>query len=66
MTSGCVCFPEFLENFSERQILWSLCLVVVLVFTLRLPIQTSLSVAPELQESKFVYVQVKNVKISGK
>ena len=43
---GCACFPEFLQNFSERQ---SLCLVVFHAFTLGLPIQTSLSVAPELQ-----------------
>ena len=43
------CFPEILLNVSQRQILWSLCLVVFLAFTLRLPIQTSLSVAPKLQ-----------------
>ena len=48
---GCARFPEFLENVSERQILWSLCLVVFLGFTLRLPIQTSLPVVPELQVS---------------
>ena len=42
-------FPEFLQNFRECQILWNLCLVVFLTFTLRLLIQTSLSVAPKLQ-----------------
>ena len=36
--------------------MWSLCSVVFLAFTLKLPIQTSLSVAPG-----FLYVQVKNV-----
>ena len=41
-------FPEFLQNFSERQILWSLCLVVFHALTLKLPIQTSLSVVPKL------------------
>ena len=40
-----------LKNFSEAQILWSLCLVVFLAFTLRLLIQTSLSVAPEIPVS---------------
>ena len=30
---GCAWFPEFLQNFSERQILWSLCLVVFHVLT---------------------------------
>ena len=79
---GCACFPEFVQNFSERQILWSLCSVVFLTFTLRLPIQTSLSVVPELSVSLsshekcpnfrktstplFLYVKVQNVKISGK
>ena len=46
---GCACFAEFSQNFSERQILWSLCLVVFHALTLKLPIQTSLSVAPKLQ-----------------
>ena len=41
--------PEFTQNFSERQILWSLCSVDFHTLTLKLPIQTSLSVAPELQ-----------------
>ena len=38
----------FLHTFSECQILWSLCSVVFLAFTLKLPIQTSLSVVPKL------------------
>ena len=50
-TQGCAHFPEFLQNFSERQILWSLCLVVFLALTLKLSIQTSLSVAPKLPVS---------------
>ena len=41
----------FLQNFSERQILWRMCLVVFLALTLKLPIQTSLSVAPTLPVS---------------
>ena len=45
---GCARFPEILQNFSERQILWSVCSVVFLAFALKLPIQTSLSVVPEL------------------
>ena len=48
---GYACFPEILQNFSERQILWSLCLEVFLVLALRSPIQTSLSVTPKLQVS---------------
>ena len=44
-------FLIFLQNFSERQILWSLCSVVFHALTLKLPIQTSLSVAPELPVS---------------
>ena len=44
-------FPEFYQNFSERQILWSLCLVVFHALTLKLPIQTLLSVVPELPVS---------------
>ena len=46
---GCARFPEFVHNFSERQILWSLCLVDFHAFTLQLVIQTLHSVAPELQ-----------------
>ena len=48
---GCACFAETLQNFSERQILWSLCLVVFLPLTLKLPNQTSLPVAPKLTVS---------------
>ena len=60
---GCACFPEFLQNFSERQILWSLYLVVFHALTLKLPIQSSLSVEPKLQ----VCVRSgENVKYSGK
>ena len=44
----CARFPEIVQNFSEYQILWSLCLVVFLALTLNLPIQTSLSVASKL------------------
>ena len=44
----CARFPEILQNFSELQILWSLCSVVFLALTLKLPIQTSVSVAPKL------------------
>ena len=40
---------SFCWNFSERQILWSLCLVDFHTLTLQLPIQTPHSVAPELQ-----------------
>ena len=48
---GCARFPEFTQNFSERQILWSLCSVDFHTLTLQLPIQTPHSVAPELQVS---------------
>ena len=41
----------FLQNFSERQILWSLCSVVFRALTLKLPIQTILSVALKLPVS---------------
>ena len=47
-TQGCACFPEFTQNFSERQILWSLCSVDFHTFTLELPIQTPHGVEPEL------------------
>ena len=50
---GRACFPEILQNFSEHQILLSLCLVVFHALTLRLPIQTSLSVVPKLQVCTF-------------
>ena len=45
---GCARFPEFLQNFCERQILWSFCSIVFLAVALKLPIQTLLSVAPKL------------------
>ena len=48
---GCARFAEIVQNVSERQILWSLCLVDFHVLTLILPIQSSLSVAPELSVS---------------
>ena len=46
---GHACFPKFLQNFSECQILWSLCSVVFHALQLKLPIQTPLSVMPKLQ-----------------
>ena len=46
---GCAHFPEFLQNFSQRQISWSLCSVDFHTLTLQVPIQTLHSVAPELQ-----------------
>ena len=46
---GCARFPEFMQNFSECQNLWSLCSVDFYTLTLQLPIQTPHSVAPELQ-----------------
>ena len=48
---GCARFAEILQNLSERQILWSLCSVVFRALTLKLPIQTSLSVAPNFPVS---------------
>ena len=45
-SQGCARFPEILQNFSERQILWRMCLVLFHVLPLKFPIQTSLSVAP--------------------
>ena len=45
----CARFPDFVKNFSERQILWSLCSVDFHTLTLQLPIQTPHFVAPELQ-----------------
>ena len=47
-SQGCAPFPEILQNFSERQILWSLCSVVFLALTLKLPIQTLLTMVPKL------------------
>ena len=46
---GCARFSEFTQNFSERQVLWSLCSVDFHTLTLQLPIQTPHSVVPELQ-----------------
>ena len=46
---GCAHFPDFMQNFSERQVLWSLCSVDFHTLTLQLPIQNLHSVAPELQ-----------------
>ena len=63
LSLGCAHFPGFLQNFSERQILWSLCSIVFHALTPELPIQTSLSVAPELPVS---LVHMKNVQILGK
>ena len=51
LMQGYACFLEFLQNYSERQILWNLPLVVFHALILKLPIQTSLSVAPKLQDS---------------
>ena len=51
---------SFCWNFTERQVLWSLCSVDFHTFTLQLPIQTPHSVAPELQ------VFVSSLKISAK
>ena len=45
---GCARFADFLQHFSKREILWSLCSVVFHAFRLKLPIQSSLSVAPKL------------------
>ena len=50
---GCARFPKILQNFSERQILWSLCSVVFHALTLKLPIQTSPSVVSKLPVSQF-------------
>ena len=46
---GCARFLKFVQNVSERQILWSLCSVDFDTLTLQLSIQTLYSVAPELQ-----------------
>ena len=51
LTLGCARFAEILQNFSEYQILWSLCSVLFRTLTLKLPIQTSLSVAHKLTVS---------------
>ena len=57
---GCTRFHEFLENFSESQILWSLCSVVFHALTLKLPVQTLLSVVPKLPVSLHSGEKVKN------
>ena len=49
LDQGCARFPEFVQNFSERQILWSLCSVDFHTFSLQLPNQTLHSVASEFQ-----------------
>ena len=48
MLLGCARFAEVLQNFIEPQILWSFRSVVFHALTLKLPLQTSLSVAPKL------------------
>ena len=47
---GCARFPEFLQNFSERQIFMQFLFgsLFFLAVALKLPIQTLLSVAPKL------------------
>ena len=49
LSQGCARFPEFTQNFSEHQILWSLCSVDFHTLTLQFSIQTPHSVALELQ-----------------
>ena len=49
--SGVCLFSWIMHNFSECQILWSLCYLVFHALTLKMPIQTSLSVVPELPVS---------------
>ena len=51
IVQGCARFADFMQNFSKRQILWSLCLVVFRALTLKFPIQISLSVASKLPVS---------------
>ena len=48
-SQGCARFPQFVQNFSEPQILWSLYSVDCHTLTLQLPIQTLHFVEPELQ-----------------
>ena len=59
---GMCLFSWILQNFSERQILWSLCLVVSHALTLN-AFSTSLSVAPKLTVS---LLSGEKVKFSGK
>ena len=47
----CARLDEILQNFSERQILWSFCLVLFHALTLKLPIQSSLSVVSKFSVS---------------
>ena len=54
-----------MQNFSERQILWSLCSVVFHAFALKLPIQTSVSVAPEITVSLSSHENVQILKIKN-
>ena len=63
MTQGCAHFPDFVKNFTEHQILWSLCSVDFHTLTLQLAVETLHSVVPELQV--FV-IHLKTVKISAK
>ena len=51
MPQRCALFAEILQNFSELQILWSLCSVVFRALILKFLIQTSLSVAPKFPVS---------------
>ena len=50
VSRGVLVFLNF-QKFREHQILWSLCSVVFHTLTLKLPIQTLLSVVPELPVS---------------
>ena len=43
---GCARLAEILQHFVARQVFGRICLIVFLAFTLKLPIQTLLSVAP--------------------
>ena len=45
-TTGCARFPEILQNCVALQVFGRMCLIVFLAFTLKLPIQTLLSVVP--------------------
>ena len=60
---GVLVFLNFLQKFSERQTLCSVCSVVFHAFALKLPIQTSLLWC---LNSQFLHVQVKNVVNSAK
>ena len=62
-TRGCSQFPEFVQNYSERHIVWSLCSVDFHTFTLQLPIQ--LYILWRLNW-KFLWVHLKTIKISAK